>query len=248
MQTFRLRPRLSRLTVRHLPLSLLCAASALQAQVVLTSELLFNPGAEAGLDGWTPIVPQGSGFTTPSADDGSYDPGLNPRTGSYQFVGDTYPGPGGPAGVGFLQQMIDLTSLPAEVTSKVDEGVAKARVSFWERSLWQGGEPDYARVSVSYYDTSLHYLGSYISPFVGSASGSGSAWVNVSVDDPLPATTRFIRYEMDFFRGNNGGYYIDAFIDDNSVMLVVPEPLATTVAVGTTLLGIGLWRRATRRS
>jgi hypothetical protein len=48
---------------------------------LLTGNLLTNPGAETGnLTGWT-----AAGGTGAGVDNGSFDPGINPHTGSYDF-------------------------------------------------------------------------------------------------------------------------------------------------------------------
>lgn len=202
-------------------------AGTASAQVVLTGELLANGGAELGsITGWT--IVSGSGNTVPSVDNGVYDPGLNPRTGTYHFVGDTYPGGGGPQG--FLRQTVNLATIGGFDASLIDVGNVAAHVDFWEQSLYQGGAPDNARVQLRYVDSLGNTLGTAATPYLGNPSGSGYVWVNHAGNYRLPIGTRGIEYTMSFFRGNNGGSYIDAFIDDNGMVLVtvpVPEPAET---------------------
>jgi hypothetical protein len=53
---------------------------------------------------------------------------------------------------------------------------------------------------------------------------------------------------MAFFRANNGGTFIDSFIDDNSLKLAVPEPAHAVMAAGLTMFGVIFWRHCKRSS
>lgn len=217
-----------------------------RAQLTLNTELLTNPGAETGdLTGWIKIP---ASTAQPSVDDGSYDSGLNPLSGSWQFVGDTYPAGGG-AFAG-LEQSVDLSGLDNAVLAAIDAGAVLARVSYWEQSLYQGGTPDYARVTLTYRDAFGSALGSDATPAQAHASASfTAAWTRDLERFSLPAGTRSISYTMEFYLGANAGTYIDAFIDDNSLILVsaVPEPASSAVLYGLVLLAIaGPVRRAHR--
>jgi hypothetical protein len=209
---------------------------AVPGQVVLTGELLNNAGAETGnLTGWT--VVNVAGNTTPHADNGTYDPGYNPHTGVYDFVGDSIPGGGAQ---GFLRQQVDISSLSGVTTAQIDQGQIGAAASFWELSYNQGGTSDYARVGLGFYDGSSHLLGSVSSPDITSVD----IWKQTQLTVDLPAGTRSIIYTMSFYRANNGGTYIDSFIDDNSLQLIaVPEPAAVSVATAIGLGVFSLWRR-----
>lgn len=224
-------------------LSLLATLCSVSAQVI-TTELLTNPGAESLLDGWQ--VVHEAGFTQPAVDSGTYIPGLSPRTGSYQFVGDQFPAGGGTRG--YLTQLVDLTGQPGSVLAQIDAGAVQARVSFWERSYYQG-LPDYARVELSYLDAGSNVLGGVSTADIASTSPTGTPpWFNLQEDLAVPAGTRYISYTMGFLRGANGGTYVDAYIDDNSLMLVVPEPVATGVGFAGILIGFAAWRHAARRA
>lgn len=208
------------------------------APLSVSDELLVNPGAEAGpaapgqeISGWARVA--GTSFTTPSVDGGTYDPGLNPRTGAWQFVGDTYPVGGGAEGG--LVQIVDVSAVAGFSTADIDAGRVAARVGFWERSLYQGGTPDSARIELGFRDGAAQSMEVAATPNLASDGGGGGAggggdWTYFEGDYVLPAGTRSIAYTMLFFRGANGGTYIDAFIDDNSLRLVpaaaIPEPAA----------------------
>ena len=206
-------------------------------QVVLTGELLTNPDAETGnLTGWT--VVSGTGNTTPSADNGTYDTGYNPHAGSYDFVGDHFPGGGGAQG--YLRQNVDVSSLPGATTAQIDAGTVAAQVTFWELSYNQGSSSDYANIGLSFKNASAVTLQTVATSTVMSID----VWKQTQVTFTLPAGTRSIDYLMQFYRASNGGTYIDSFIDDNSLKLIsVPEPATLTIATTVGLLVFALGRR-----
>lgn len=215
-----------------------------------SDELLINSGAEAGpaapgedVAGWTRVA--GTLFTVPSVDGGTYDPGLNPRTGAWQFVGDTFPDSGGPQGA--LSQTVDVSAVAGFSTEDIDTGQVAARVGFWERSLFQGGNADSARIELSFRDAADHAVGAAATPSLasdGGGAGEGGDWMYFEGDYVLPAGTRSIAYTMMFFRGANGGTYIDAFIDDNSLRLVpaaaIPEPGSAPGLAGAAALALAV--------
>ena len=214
-------------------IALLCTGITASAQVVITTpNLLVNPGAEAGnLTGWTVIG--GAGNTVPTVDSGTYDPGLNPHTGGYQFVGDHYPGGGGAQG--FLYQSVDISTWSVAV----DNGAALAKVGFWEQSYNQGSASDFAHVQLTFLGSGSGVLGTATTPDFSSTTG----WTNFNGSYQVPTGTRSVIYTMEFYRANNGGTYIDSFFDDNSLALTVPEPGFSVIAASLGLMGLGIWFR-----
>lgn len=75
---------------------------AASAGLARAGNLLTNPGAEDGnLTGWTV-----GGNSNPGVDNGSFDPGINPHTGNYDFYGHT-------GSFGTLTQNVSLAGIPA---------------------------------------------------------------------------------------------------------------------------------------
>jgi len=59
------------------------SSEELEQRLCPTGNLLTNPGAETGsLAGWTV-----GGPSTAFVDNGAFDPGINPHSGAYDFVG-----------------------------------------------------------------------------------------------------------------------------------------------------------------
>jgi len=213
---------------------------AAPAQIVLTGELLTNPGAESGLTGWN--IRTGVGYL---ADNGTYDPGYNPHSGSAQFVAGLSAG-----ATGSLGQTVSLSALSSTMLDRIDAGEVSAAVSLWVNILFQGGFPDYQRITLTYWDGSAGLLGTVSTPDLNSAYSGGSLWQNYSGSFAVPTGTRAITYTIDSFRGINGGSWIDAFSDDHSLTLTaVPEPATVAAALGFAALGlVALHRRSRARS
>jgi len=181
---------------------LLCPMMVARADGVTTSNLLANPGAETGdLTGWT-----AGGPGAPIVDDGSFDPGINPNGGKYDFCGYSEDS-------STLSQTVSI--LVSGITpGLVDSGTLLANLSFWEQGLSQGDPSDNASVKLTFVNASSVAIGSVSSPIVDSHD---SAWQNYSSAYAIPAGTRSITYTMQFFR--NSGTDLDAFIDDNSLTI-----------------------------
>ena len=80
--------------------------------------LLINPGAEAGnLTGWTV-----GGNSNPGVDNGSFDPGINPHSGDFDFFGRT-------GSFGTLTHNVSLVGVPGITTSLIDAGLDIGRGS-----------------------------------------------------------------------------------------------------------------------
>lgn len=210
---------------------------AAHAQIVLTGELLTNPGAESGLAGWN--IRTGVGYL---ADAGTYDPGYDPHSGSAQFVAGANAGT-----TGSLGQLVSLSSLSASTLDLIDASLVSAQVSLWFNTYYQGGTPDYQRITLTYLDGSAATLGTVSTSDLNSAFSGGSLWQNYSGSFAVPVGTRAITYAIDSFRGMNGGAWIDAFSDDHSLTLTaVPEPATVAAWLGAAALGLVTLRRRTR--
>jgi hypothetical protein len=192
--------------------------------------LLTNPGAEDGnLTGWTV-----GGTSNPGVDSGTFDPGINPHSGSYDFYGHT-------GAEGTLTQNVSLIGLPGISTGLIDAGLTTANISFWEQGLNQGTPSDDAKITLTFLNGSNAAISSVSTPEVDSHNGT---WEQYTASYVIPVGTRSIDYTMDFIR--HVGSDLDAFVDDNSLIVSssVPEP-STFVLMGVgvlALVGCG-WRR-----
>jgi|SRR5580704_12657863 hypothetical protein len=194
---------------------------------VLTGNLLINPGAEDGnLTGWT-----AGGDTGAGVDNGSFDPGINPYQGSYDFYGGV--GNGNPLGT--LSQT-DSILTGSVTTSLIDTGTLFADISFWVQSLDQGAPSDEAFVQLTFLNGSNGVIGTIDTP----AFYSIGVWTNYSNDYAIPVGTRSIDYTMEFQLEK--GINIDSFVDNNVLEIsggpitATPEPSMFIV----TFVGIAL--------
>jgi hypothetical protein len=197
-------------------------AGTASAQVV-TSNLLANPGAETGnLNSWTVIV------GAPFADNGTFDAGINPRTGGFDFTG------GSANPLGQLSQSVDLIASGQVTALQLDAGTVTADASFWEQGLNQGSPSDNAAINITFLDAGSTVLGTVTSATVDSHTGF---WTNGTLSSiAVPVGTRFITYTMLFQR--NAGSDNDSFVDDNSLTLTIPVPEPGSVALFLTGLPI----------
>ena len=205
-----------------------CFAARVSAQFV-TPNLLSNPGSEMGLSSWNIIA------GPPRPDNGNFDPGINPRTGMFDFVGaNNNP-------FAQLDQTIDLIATGQVTAPQLDSGSTTADVSFWEQGLNQGSPSDNAAIQLSFLDASGTLISMVTTATVDSHTGS---WANGAQSFLVPVGTRFITYSMLFQR--NVGSDNDAFIDDNSLTLTIaPVPEPATVAL--LLAGLPVTALALRR-
>ena len=192
-----------------------------------TSNLLSNPGAEAGsIAGWTP-----GGNFTPSVDSGSFDPGINPLTGNFDFYGVS-------SASDSLTQNISLVGNQGITQAAIDSGLLSANVSFAEQGLNQGPSSDDAQIQLSFLDTSGTAINVFTTPEIDSHLGT---WQAYSGSTLIPVGTRSISYSMLFIR--HVGSDLDAFVDDNSLTLSSPSapvPEASTMISFGLLLVLGL--------
>jgi hypothetical protein len=205
----------------------------------LTGNLLTNPGAETGnLTGWT-----AGGNTGVGVDSGTFDPGINPHTGSYDFYG----GVGGGNPLGSLSQTVSIVT-GGVTTSLINTGDLTADVSYWEQSLDQGAPSDEAYIQLTFLNASDGVISTVDMPGVYSIG----SWTNYTEDFAIPAGTQSIDYSMEFQLEK--GINIDSFVDDNSLTVdgpstsPVPEPSTlVTEILGICALGAGLllqgWRK-----
>ncbi len=201
------------------------------------SNLLVNPGAETGTtSGWTVDNPLFGGTSNPGVDNGSFDPGINPHSGSYDFYGHTGP-------FGTLDQIVSLSGVVTN--GQIDSGLTSATVSFWEQSLNQGNQSDSAGVSLYFLNSSDAVISSVTTPIIYSIG----AWQNVTETYMIPVETRSIDYVMEFVRyvGNDN----DSFVDDNSLVVTasaVPEPSSFVLGClgALTVIAYGCRRRKSR--
>jgi sugar lactone lactonase YvrE len=181
----------------------------------ITTNLLLNPGAELGsIVDWTP-----GGGGTPTVDQGTFDPGIDPHTGSYDFVG------GSDNPTDSLSQTVSLIT-EGITAAQVDGGTLFASVSFWEQGLDQGTTSDNGSVTVTFLNGSGTALGTATTATVDSHNGT---WTNGTGVYAIPAGTRSITYTMNFMR--NVGSDNDAFFDDNSLQVVSDTGLTISPAV-----------------
>lgn len=180
------------------------------ATPLVTTNLLLNPGAEENsLTNWTV-----GGVSNPRIDNGTFDSGIKPHSGTNDFLG-------GSGASGSLSQVVTLAGNQGITTGAIDGGGLFAFVSFWEQGLSQGTPSDDAYASLVFMGASSNSIATWASPEIDSHF---SAWSNYSTYLPIPAGTRFIQYSMNFVR--HSGTDLDAFLDDN-VLIVrdsIPAP------------------------
>ena len=198
-----------------IPLSLL-------AFDVARANLLVNPGAESGsISGWVE-----GGVSGPRVDNGSFDPGISPHSGSFDFLG-------GNGLNGSLSQTVSIanTSVPQ-----------LAVISFWEQGLNQGAPSDNGYVSLTFLSVTGVPISSVSSPTIDSHN---LTWQQYAGSFAVPSGTAAITYTMNFAR--NVGSDLDTFFDDNELLVVstVPE-ISEFAMLSVGLLGVGLVTRRTR--
>ena len=170
----------------------------------------MNPGAETGdLSGWTT-----GGNSNPFVDNGSFNPGINPRSGNYDFVGGT-------GDYGNLSQTNSLMGIDGITTEDIDSGILSANINFWAQGLNQTTPSDSPRITLTFVDASSVTISSSTTLEVDSHFG---VWSNYSQSVLIPNGSRAIVYTMEFIR--HAGSDNDAYIDDNSLSIsnTLPTP------------------------
>jgi hypothetical protein len=218
-------------------LKLALALVSLMVSMTGHATLLTNAGAETGnLLGWT-----AGGVSNPRVDDGSFDPGIDPHSGSFMFSGYH----------GLWGTLTQNVLLP---------GTGQARqvaVSFWEQGLDQDNPSDNAHVALTYRSKDGAVISTVSTPTIDAHDGVWTQYQGI-FDVPLAAWS--VDYTMFFTR--NFGLDLDSFIDDNSLTLLrsgnasleaaasgqaadVPEPAsAAIVLLGLASLALLRKRRA----
>lgn len=222
--------RATRLILAHVAV-FLALQSATTAQVVnqsyTTGQLVINPGAETTNNVGGFLYPTGwtnTGAVNFIADNGSYDSGLTPHVGSYQFVCAQTAGASG-----HISQNIDVTSFlsgasisgltsgntQASSIATIASGTVTANIGFWQRSFNQGGYGDYNAITLKFLDASGNAIGTYSTPYQDNITG----WTYCSFSTPVPVGTCTITYQIDSYLNPINGAWMDAFVDDNSFTL-----------------------------
>jgi hypothetical protein len=201
-------------------LKLVFAAACLALSASSHANLLKNGGAELGtLEGWTR-----GGVSNPGVDDGSFDPGIDPRTGAFMFYG----------GVGRFGSLTQNVALPGAGQGR------QVRLSFWEQGLDQDIPSDQGYVSLTWRGIDGSALGSVRTPGIDSHDG---IWTNYNALFAVPASAFTVDYTMHFVR--NVGLDLDAFFDDNELSMV-PEPGSIAMLMLGALALAGVHRRSRR--
>jgi hypothetical protein len=180
------------------------AGSSAFAGSVATTNLLLNPGGEAGsLANWI-----AGGDSSPRLDNGTFDTNIGTHSGTNVFLGGT-------GALGSLSQTVSIAGNPGVTTASIDGGGLFVYVSFWEQGLSQGLPSDDAYVNVVFMGATSNTLSVWTSQEI---DWHFQSWSNYSAYLPLPASTRFIQYSMNFVR--HAGNDLDGFVDDNVLAIV----------------------------
>jgi hypothetical protein len=189
-----------------------------------SSNLLLNPGAEAGsLNGWTTDDPVVVGASQSQHEASGY---VYPHSGNWFFnmaVIDV--APSGETVSRILYQDVNLNSY----ASYTDAGLLGFEASVYlqteDTSTFSGA--DYGQLTLYFLDG----VGSVIDSLsTGLVQSPNLTWVLETLNGTAPAGMRSIRFEL--LGEKNETTYINAFFDDASLQ-VVPEPGALF------LLGLG---------
>ena len=178
---------------------------------MIPPNLLINPGAENQFEGWTQMGPS----TAIIDSNGKFHKNYYPRSGSNCFAGGRGVGP-----YSKLHQRIDLVGGAQGFTpEKLDSGNLTAYVSFYYQT-WRDEliGNDYPKVDVSIRNDSLDILGGIHTGELHCTPNPG--WCHYSKAVRLPSGARTIFYVMLFYERVHLGLSIDAYIDDNSLIIM----------------------------
>jgi hypothetical protein len=191
-----------------------CSAGTAIAQ----PNLLTNPGAEIGSGSNPGTVADWvvGGSSNPGRENGTFNPGITPRTGSFSFYGNNGP-------IGTLTQRVDFV-LEGLSLADIDAGRMAANIEFYTQSLDQGSAGDAASVTLSFFDSGGLAIGS---PFDTGLQYNIGSWLQVVGSTAVPSGARFADYQMVFTR--RVGSDNDAYFDDNRLTVAVPAPSAIAI-------------------
>jgi hypothetical protein len=202
--------------------TLVWLASPSMATIVWTGNLLTNPGAESGdLTGWTTddavvvVASQYQDQTTGRVEEHSGDWFFNMCGAS---VGD-----GGVVKSRLLSQSIDLTGYAAGI----DAGVGLINASTWLQTEdippAQDPDPsDMAQMSVLFFDALDTQIGSATTGLVTTAPPN-LRWLQYTLSNVgIPIGARSVQLEL--LGEKHETTYVNAFFDDVSLQVGIPEP------------------------
>ena len=177
----------------------------LATTVTMAPNLLINPGAETGI--LSPWVIGGGG--TPQIDNGTTLSGYNPYSGTKQFYGGYIS-----TGISstLTQTVLLLNGTQGYTAAQLDNGTLRAYTNFVQQSYYQplSGTDD-CQVSLDFRSLNTTLIVTNSTNYISCTNG----WCNQSASYLIPKGTRRISYTMVFWIVT--GYYIDVYIDDNSL-------------------------------
>lgn len=152
--------------------------------------LLVNPGAENGLDGW--VITEGVAEALTAGECN----GVNP------FAGDQYFAVGGlctESDLGRMHQDVDVSAWSDSIDAGVQAAYASAMMSDWSGA-------DIPAIRMRFLDESLDILGE-----TGWFELPVATWTAANIESPLPVLSRFVRFEMQGTRiaGQDNDSYFD---------------------------------------
>lgn len=215
--------------------------------VILTGNLLVNPGAESGdLTGWTPGGDVFPFVASPGTIPPHADLGFQPRSGNFYFVG-------GRSGSGFITQRVSLLAEPSLTSGLIDSGDLRANATVWHMNFDQRGGPiDTGQLTITFLNSTQQFVGSFTSPIlINSVTNNAGPndYRSYIAEIPVPIGTRFIDFRKDFFLGSGVGSDTDVYYDDSALAIsVVPEPNSFTLLSVVGVLACATYRIRRQRT